>query len=184
MFLDTTQHEWLQNHMQSSKLRFIQLRIALCVTFDIFRKPFTKFVVGVKKSWHDEMQKGPKFLHIVLNRGSGKKQSVSAMESQQRLPAGTRRTLDSLCLVQNHVLPSYALKVLSVRDDKLVRGNEDMEWCIFAICKMLSIPKLTQHFTVLSISPIRQHFELRNESCNFLLPIVKCGSWSDNQERP
>ncbi len=56
-------------------------------------------------------------LHRVLNRGTGEQQAVTALEAKERLPTCTRRVLNVLCLVKNHILPLDALEVLLVLDD-------------------------------------------------------------------
>lgn len=45
--------------MQAAKLRFIELGVALCMALDILREPFAEFIMGVEKTGHNEMKKGP-----------------------------------------------------------------------------------------------------------------------------
>lgn len=69
-------------------------------------------------------KKNSKFrtLHGVLYRGPREQQSVAALEAQKCFPPYTRRVLDVLSLVENHVLPLDTLKVLLVlRDLEIVR---------------------------------------------------------------
>ena len=68
MLLDTTQHEWLQDHMQSPQLVFVELSVTLCVTLNVLGEPLAELVVRVEQARHDEMKKSPKFLHVVLDR--------------------------------------------------------------------------------------------------------------------
>lgn len=53
-------------------------------------------------------------VHRVLNGSSSEEKSVSTVEAKQCLPPRRRRTLDSLSLVEDHVLPLDSLEVLLV----------------------------------------------------------------------
>lgn len=57
---------------------------------------------------------GARTLHGVLDRSTSQQQSVSALETQKRLPSHTVRVLDVLSLIQDHVLPLYSLEVLLI----------------------------------------------------------------------
>ena len=84
--------------------------------------------MGVEQSWHNEVKQGPQFLHVILNWRTGQQKTIAAAEPKQILPSRTRRGLDSLSFIKNHVLPLHLLEVLRVKDDKLVRRDEDMEF--------------------------------------------------------
>ena len=60
MSLDTTKHEWLQDHMQTAELVLIELAtFVLRSILDVLRKPLVEFVVGIEQTRHDEVQKRP-----------------------------------------------------------------------------------------------------------------------------
>jgi len=62
VFLDTAQHERFEDHMQSTKLVFVEfITLILRGILDILREPFVELVVGIEQARHDEMQKCPKF---------------------------------------------------------------------------------------------------------------------------
>ena len=58
VLLDTTQHERLQDHMQTTKLTLIQLAAFVLrgSGLDIFREPLIELVVRVEQAGHDEVQ--------------------------------------------------------------------------------------------------------------------------------
>src|SRR4029077_5147494 len=78
MFLDTAQHERLQNHVEALQLVLIELRVALRVRLDILGKPLTELIMRIEQGRHDKVQQSPQLLHIVLNGRTRKKQAVSA----------------------------------------------------------------------------------------------------------
>ena len=55
VFLKTPQHERLEDQMQTLELVLIELTLIHRVLLDIFREPFLKLLMVVKKLWHDEM---------------------------------------------------------------------------------------------------------------------------------
>jgi len=57
VFLDTTQHERFQDHMQSTKLVFVEF-VALIFSsiLDVLREPLVELVMGIKQTRHDEVQ--------------------------------------------------------------------------------------------------------------------------------
>ena len=67
IFLDTTQHERLQYHVQAPDLVFVDVVLAfiLSMTFDIFGEPFHKFVVRIEQSGHYEVQQCPEFCSFI-----------------------------------------------------------------------------------------------------------------------
>ena len=107
MPLDTTQHEWFKDHVETPQLVLVELAalILRCV-LDILREPLVELVVRVEQARHDEVQESPQFckvsaeksiprtvrptLHIILDRSTSQQQSVSAVESKERLPPSTR----------------------------------------------------------------------------------------------
>ena len=57
VFFDTAQHERLEDHMQSTKLMFVEfIALILCSILDVLREPFVKLVMGIEQTRHDEMQ--------------------------------------------------------------------------------------------------------------------------------
>ena len=111
-------------------------------------------------------------LHVVLNRCSSQQQAVAALETEQRLPSATRRVLDILRFVKDHVLPLHALEVLLVLRDlfasvstmirlvvcqtyQLVARNEDMERRVLVVRDLLLGPELAQRSPIFHITPIR-----------------------------
>lgn len=69
------------------------------------------------------------------------------------------------------------------RAHKLVRGDDDMEMSIFIVTNRFSVPELPQNGSILRITPIRKRFEIRDELCDFLLPVVKGRCGRDDEER-
>ena len=62
MSLHAPQHERFQDHVQSTQLMFVQLAtFVLCCVLDILREPLIELVVGIEKTWHNEVQQGPEF---------------------------------------------------------------------------------------------------------------------------
>ena len=62
MPLNATQHEWLQNHVQTTKLVLVQLAaFVLSRILDVLREPLVELIVGVEQARHDEVQEGPQF---------------------------------------------------------------------------------------------------------------------------
>lgn len=113
--LDTPQHEWLQNHVQPSELMLVKpATLVLCSVFNVLREPLVELVVRVEQAWHDKVQQCPQLLHGVLDGGSGKEQTITAIEPKERFPSRTGRILDVLGFVQDHVLPLLALEVLLI----------------------------------------------------------------------
>lgn len=56
VFLDTTQHERFEDHMQSTKLVFVEF-VALIFRsiLDVLREPLVELVVRVEQARHNEM---------------------------------------------------------------------------------------------------------------------------------
>ena len=62
MSLNTTQHEWLQNHVQTTKLVLVQFAaFILSRILDVLREPLVELIVGVEQTRHNEVQEGPQF---------------------------------------------------------------------------------------------------------------------------
>jgi hypothetical protein len=56
ILLDTTQHERFEDHMQSTKLVFVEfVALVLGGILDVLREPFVELVVGIKQTRHDEV---------------------------------------------------------------------------------------------------------------------------------
>ena len=56
VFLDTTQHERFQDHMQSTKLVIVEF-VALIFSsiLNVLREPLIELVMGVEQTRHDEV---------------------------------------------------------------------------------------------------------------------------------
>jgi len=148
-------------------------------------------------------------VHRVLNGSSREEKSVSAVESKERLPSRRRRALDSLSLVQDHVLPLHSLEVLLVRHDlqnprskkahrsverapstrnerketnQLITRDQNMERSVLVVTDLLPVPELPKRRSILDVSPVRKTLELRDETSDLLLPVVKRRSGSDDEE--
>ena len=58
--LNATQHEGLEDHMQTSQLMLVQLAtFVLCSVLNIFGEPFVELVMRIEQTGHNEMQKSP-----------------------------------------------------------------------------------------------------------------------------
>jgi hypothetical protein len=117
--------------------------------------------------------KEPRTLHRVLDRSTGEQEPVSTMKVEKNVPSGTAATLDGLCFVENHVLPFKAFQVNAVRDDEVVRGDDDVERRITIVYDGLLRPEFTKSFAIGDSAPIGHDFQSRYESGEFLLPIVE-----------
>ena len=76
--------------------------------------------------------------------------------------------LDSLCLIQDHVMPLDTLEVFNVLDDKLVAGDEDVELTVHCMKEMLT-PELTQDTTLLGVTPVRQNLHRQKGHQTYIL---------------
>ena len=107
-------------------------------------------------------------------------------------------TLDSLGLVQDHILPLDALEVLDVLYHKLVAGDEDMERSILVVQELL-VPVLADDLALVRTSPVWEglrncsyksywcgskmsYLELGHKSGALLLPVVQSGCRRHYQE--
>ena len=60
MTLDTTQHERLEDHVQTPQLMFVELAaLVLGGVLDVLGEPFVELVMGIEETRHDEVQKRP-----------------------------------------------------------------------------------------------------------------------------
>lgn len=91
--------------------------VLLGVPLDVPREPLAELVMRIEKRGHDEVEEGPELVHRVLDGRPGEEESVAAAEAEEGLPASTRRALDRLRFVEDHVLPLDALEVLLVLND-------------------------------------------------------------------
>jgi len=155
--------------------------------------------------WEEEREEG-RTVHRVLNGSSSEEKSVSTVESEEGLPSRRRRTLDSLSLVEDHVLPLDSLEVLLVRHDlrkrrvdqqssfdekrnderegtnQLITRDQNMERSVLVVTDLFPVPELPECRSILDVSPVRKTLELRDESSDLLLPVVKRRSGSDDEE--
>ena len=53
--------------METFELIFIELRVTLGMAFNVLGEPFTKLIMRVEESRHDEVKQCPKLLHVVLD---------------------------------------------------------------------------------------------------------------------
>jgi hypothetical protein len=70
VFLKPSEHEWLENQMQSFQLVLIKLTLVHGMLLDIFGEPFLELFVVVEELGHNEMKQSPKLSHRILDRGS------------------------------------------------------------------------------------------------------------------
>ena len=122
-------------------------------------------------------------LHGVLNRGTSQEQPITTLEAQQSLPPSTRRVLDILRLIQNHILPFDPLEVLLILSHQLIAGNQNMEGSVLVVANLFLGPELSQSSSVFDVTPVRERFELGNETGDLLLPVVQSRCRRDDQER-
>ena len=66
---------------------------------------------------------------------------------------------------------------------KLVTGDQHMEGSILIIADLFLVPELAQRRSIFYITPIREGLQLGNEASDFLLPVMECGRWGDDEER-
>ena len=111
-------------------------------------------------------------LHGVLNRGTSQEQPITTLEAQQSLPPSTRRVLDILRLIQNHILPFDPLEVLLILSHQLITSNQHVERCILVITNLLLAPELSKRSSIFDIAPVRQSLQARDKPCQLLLPVV------------
>lgn len=144
--------------------------------------------MGVEQARHDKMKKRPEFcngisrglikevsrtLHRILNGGTGKEKTIPTVELEEDVPSSTATTLDSLCLIKDHVLPFETLQIDAVGDDEIVRGDDDMEGSISVVNNRLLRPEFAEGLAIGYSPPIRNDFEVRYETGQLLLPVVK-----------
>ena len=53
-------------------------------------------------------------MHGVLDGCASEEEAIAAAEGEENLPAQTGAALDGLCLVEDHVLPLYPVKILDI----------------------------------------------------------------------
>ena len=70
VLLEASQHEWLQNEMESLQLMLVQLSLVHGVLLNVLGKPLLELFVVVEQLWHDKVEKSPEFSHGILDRGS------------------------------------------------------------------------------------------------------------------
>jgi len=95
---------------------FVHSVLVVGILLDVLREPLREFVVRVEEGRHDEMEESPKFVHRILNRSTGEKESISTTETEESLPSSRTGTLDRLRFVENHVLPLDLVEVFLVGD--------------------------------------------------------------------
>ena len=62
MPLNTTQHEGLQDHVEATKLVFVELAaLVLGRILDVLREPLVELVVRVEQARHDKVEQSPQF---------------------------------------------------------------------------------------------------------------------------
>ena len=64
----------------------------------------------------------------------------------------------------------------------MIASNQDVEGGVLVVANLLLTPELPQSRTVFGVTPIRQRLELRDETGDLLLPIVKRRRRRHNQE--
>eukprot|EP01136_Pigoraptor_vietnamica_P043776 Opistho-1_new@19633 len=172
ILLDSPEHKGLQNHVQPRELVLVKPGLLLGVTLNVLREPLVELLVRVKQTRHDKVQQRPQLGHAVLDWRAGEQQAIAAIEVEQRLPAGARAALDCLRLVEDHVLPADALKILLVRDHQLIARDQDVEGGVARV-ELFLVPVLAKYLALAYVAPVRQHLESRGELLKLLLPVVQ-----------
>ena len=138
----------------------------------------------VEKLGHDKVKQRPELSHRVLNRSTGQEQSVSGIELKKDLPATTRVVLDSLSLIEDHVIPFDLEKlslVLRVVRDQIVRRDQHVN-LHRRVSQILWVKELAEFLALLCTAPVWQNLQGWTEFLQFILPIVKSGHRNNNQE--
>lgn len=180
VLLHPSQHEGLQNGVESVQLSLLELPLVLSVLY-IPGKPLLELVVGVEELRHDEVEQGPEFRHCVLNRGSCQEELVSASEAQQCVPSLGLYVFDGLGFVQNDVLPLDSLESLLVRHCQLVAGYEYVERGTL-LPNVFLLEVFLNYFAILLVTPVGQHLKNRAKPLDFGVPIVEGDCGSNDQE--
>lgn len=66
--------------------------------------------------------------------------------------------------------------------DQLITRYKHMERCFLVVAYFLFAPEFSQRRAVFHISPVWQRLQSRDKPREFLLPIMKGGCWSHDQE--
>jgi len=127
VLLYASQHEGLQNCMQSLNFDLIKLLLVLTVCLDVLGEPLIEQLMRIKEIRHHKVEQCPKFCHIVLDRRTSEQQSVSRLEFLKGVPSLRQNILDSLGFVQNHELPLESLEGLLISNCQLIGSNDNME---------------------------------------------------------
>lgn len=70
VFLDTAQHERLKDHVQSTKLVFVEfVALILSSILNVLREPLIELVMGIEQTRHNEVQQCPQFYKRGPNQG-------------------------------------------------------------------------------------------------------------------
>ena len=77
ILLYPSQHERLENSMQTLNFNLVEFFLILTVGLNVLRKPLIEELMRVKKVRHDKVEKSPQFGHVVLDGGSCQQQPVS-----------------------------------------------------------------------------------------------------------
>jgi hypothetical protein len=91
--------------VQPLQLNFVQLSLVEALCFDVFTEPLLELFVVFEKLGHNKVKQGPQFCHAVLDWGTREEETVSGLKLQENFPATGCVILDSLSLVENHVVP-------------------------------------------------------------------------------
>lgn len=59
---------------------------------------------------------------------------------------------------------------------QLIASDKNMEGCVLIEAYLLLTPELPQDSTIFNVSPVGKSLELRDEACDFLLPVMQCRS--------
>lgn len=59
ILLDTAQHEWLENGMQTLNLDLIEFLLILTMGLNVLREPLIEKFMGIEEIRHDEVQQCP-----------------------------------------------------------------------------------------------------------------------------
>lgn len=83
---------------------FVQNNQKMDKSYIPFRKPLIKLFMAVKQGWHYKMQKRPQFSHVILDRCSSQKQTITTIKTEQSLPPYTVRSNIQIVTNENRSL--------------------------------------------------------------------------------
>lgn len=89
-------------------------------------KPFVEVVRAFKDVGQEEVEQGPELVEVVLQRGSGEQKPVARFDLANDEGEFGLFVLDSVGLIDDHVLPVELLEDALLSDEHLVGGDDDV----------------------------------------------------------